>query len=43
MISDREVVNRVAKRLRRGKNMTQEQAKKEIAKIKRRIERKKGE
>ena len=44
MISDREVIARIAQRMRKGKSsLTQEQAQKELIKIKERIDRKKGE
>ena len=41
--SDREVIARLAQRMRKGKNISQEQATKELIKIKERIDRKKGE
>ena len=41
--SDREVIARLAKRMRKGKNLSQEQAQKELIKIKERIDRKNGE
>ena len=43
MISDREVIARIAQRMRKGKSsLTQEQAQKELIKIKERIDRKNG-
>ncbi len=41
--SDREIIARIAHRMRKGKNISQEQAQKQLIKIKERIDRKKGE